>query len=433
MRIFSRLTACALFTCLLLAGQNNDGLTQKERISRIRDLAKRDSGAIPALSAYLSNPDPEVRLEAVKGIVHIGGEASLDPLVQATKDKSPDVQVRATNGLVNFYVPGYVAKGLTAPVTRGARQAKALFDKRNDQVIDPAVSVRPDISEALADEISGPAIVEVKTNAARAAGILRAHSAVPALTGALRHRDSGLILECLVALQKIKDPTAGTALGGPARDLDERVKITALETIGKLRSLEAAPDVRLALSSASTLKVRRAALEALAMLGLSGDRTTFQHFLTESDPELRASALEGLGRIREPEDYPVLERAYNEKDADPRVHLAAAFALAEQGKVDTDQYSPLPYLFDNLAIKARSDAAGAYLAELVRRPEVRSALIPMVPNGSKEQKLALCLVLTQAQSEDVLPVLSKLTADRDPDVSVAAAKAVKTIKARQSS
>src|SRR3954454_3317941 len=230
MRIFSRLTAGALFTCLLLAGQNNDGLTQKERISRIRDLAKRDSGAIPALSAYLSNPDPEVRLEAVKGIVRIGGEGSLDPLVQATKDKNPDVQVRATNGLVNFYVPGYVAKGLTAPVTRGARQAKALFDKRNDQVIDPAVSVRPDISEALADEISGPAIVEVKTNAARAAGILRAHSAVPALTGALRHRDSGLILECLVALQKIKDPTAGTALGGPARDLDERVKITALET-----------------------------------------------------------------------------------------------------------------------------------------------------------------------------------------------------------
>src|SRR3954451_7590060 len=229
MPLFSRLTACAVFTCLLLSAQNNDGLTQKERISRIRELGKRDSGAIPALSAYLSNPDAEARLEAVKSIVRIGGEASLDPLVQATRDKDADVQVRATNGLVNFYVPGYVAKGLTAPVTRGARQAKAMFAKRNDQVIDAAVSVRPDISDALAAEINGPAIVEVKANAARAAGILRAHSAVPALTGALRHKDSGLILECLVALQKIKEPTAGTALGGPARDLDERVKLTALE------------------------------------------------------------------------------------------------------------------------------------------------------------------------------------------------------------
>jgi HEAT repeat protein len=284
----------------------------------------------------------------------------------------------------------------------------------------------------LADEISGPAIVDVKTNAARAAGILRARSTVPALTGALRHKDSALILECLVALQKIKDPAAGTALGGPARDLDERVKITALETIGKLRSLDGAPDVRAALSNARNMKVRRAALEALAMLGISGDRSSFQQYTADCDAELRASALEGLGRIREPEDYPLLERAYNEQNVDPRVHLAAAFALAEQGKVDTGEYSPLPYLFDNLALKSRSDAAEAYLAELVRRPEVRNALIPMIPNGSKDQKLALCSVLTDAQSEEVLPVLEKLTADKDPDVAVAAAKAIKIVKARQS-
>jgi len=371
-------------------------------------------------------------LEAAKAIVRIGGEDSLAPLVQATKDKNPEVQIRATDGLVNFYVPGYVAKGLTAPVTRGVRGAKSLVANRNDQVIDPAVTVRPEISDALAEEISGPAIVDVKTNAARAAGILRARSAVPALAGALRHKDSQLIMECLVALQKIKDPAAGAALAGPARDLDERVKITALETIGKLRTLDAAPDVRAALTSARSMKVRRAALEALAMLGLSGDRGTFRDFLQDPDAELRSSALEGLGRIREPEDYPLLEKAYNEQNADARVHLAAAFALAEQGKVDTGEYSPLPYLFDNLALKARSDAAAAYLAELVRRPEVRSALIPMIPRGSKDQKLALCSVLTEAGTEDVLPVFEKLTGDKDPDVAVAAAKAMKTVKARQS-
>ncbi|MFL6416007.1 MAG: HEAT repeat domain-containing protein [Bryobacteraceae bacterium] len=416
----------------MLAGQSDDGLSSKQQIARIHELGKRDAAAIPALSAYLSNSRPDVRLEAVKAIVRIGGEQSLAPLVQATKDKNPDVQIRATNGLVNFYVPGYVAKGLTGPVTRGVRGAKSLVANRNDQVIDPSVTVRPEISDALAEEISGPAIVDVKTTAARAAGILRARSAVPALDGALRHKDSQLILECLVALQKIKDPAAGATLAGPARDLDERVKLTALETIGKLRTLDAAPDVRAALTTARTLKVRRAALETLAMLGISGDRSTFQNFVQDKDPELRASALEGLGRIREPEDYPLLEKAYNEQNVDPRVHLAAAFALAEQGKVDTGEYSPLPYLFDNLALKSRSDTAAAYLTELVRRPEVRSALIPMIPRGSKDQKLALCSVLTEAGTEDVLPVFEKLTGDKDPDVAVAAAKAMKTVKARQS-
>jgi|tagenome__1003787_1003787.scaffolds.fasta_scaffold20986307_3 HEAT repeat protein len=432
MPFFLRLAACSAVVILSLAGQDNDGLSSKERISRIRDLGKRNSAAIPALSAYLTNPSPDVRLEAVKSIARIGGQESLTPLIQATKDKNPDVQIRATDGLVNFYVPGYIAKGLTAPVTKGVRQAKSFFATRNDQVIDPTVTVRPDVSDALAEEISGPAMVEVKTNAARAAGILRARSAVPALAGALRHKDSQLILECLVALQKIKDPAAGAALAGPARDLDERVKVTALETIGKLRTLDAAPDVRAALSGARSMKVRRAALEALAMLGIAGDRTTFENYAGDSDVELRTSALEGLGRIREPEDYPVLEKAYNEQNTDPRIHLAAAFALAEQGKLDTGEYSPLPYLFDNLGLKSHSDTAAAYLAELVRRPEVRSALIPMIPHGSKDQKLALCSVLAEAGTDDVLPVLEKLTGDRDADVAVAAAKATKTIKARQS-
>jgi len=128
----------------------------------------------------------------------------------------------------------------------------------------------------------------------------------------------------------------------------------------------------------------------------------------------------------------VLEKAYNEQNTDPRIHLAAAFALAEQGKLDTGEYGPLPYLFDNLGLKSHSDTAAAYLAELVRRPEVRSALIPMIPHGSKDQKLALCSVLAEAGTDDVLPVLEKLTGDRDADVAVAAAKATKTIKARQS-
>ena len=60
------------------------------------------------------------------------------------------------------------------------------------------------------------------------------------------------------------------------------------------------------------------------------------------------------------------------------------------------------------------------------------ALIPMIPHGSKDQKLALCSVLTDAGTEDVLPVFEKLTSDKDPDVAVAAGKAMKIVKARQS-
>ena len=48
----------------------------------------------------------DVRLEAVKAIVDIGTQRSLDPLIKACGDNDPEIQIRATDGLVNFYVPG---------------------------------------------------------------------------------------------------------------------------------------------------------------------------------------------------------------------------------------------------------------------------------------------------------------------------------------
>jgi HEAT repeat protein len=429
----SRLGASLLLVCLFVLGQSEEGFSAKQRISRIRDLSKKGAEAIPALTEYLSDNDRDIRLEAVRAMVKIGGEASLTPLVKALRDNDAEVQIRATDGLVNFYLPGYVAKGLTGPVTRGLRQAKSVFSSRNDQVIDPGATVRPDVAQAITAEIGGGASVDARTNAARAAGILRLRASVPALLNSLRARDSQLIFESLVALQKIKDPAAGPGVSPVATDLDERIQITALETIGVLRSLSSAPNVRTALTSAKNIKVRRAALETLAMLGIAGARPIFQQYAEDKDPELRAAALEGLGRIREPEDYPLIERAYNEGDLDWRIHLAAAFALVNEGKVDTSDFSPLPYLLENLTMRSRAGVASAYLAELVRREDVRKALIPLISHAGRDQKLALCSVLGESGSEDVVPVLTSLSRDIDPDVSLAASKALKTLQARRSS
>ncbi len=203
---------CLFVTVQLIAAQSEEQFSTKQRISRIRDLGRRRSDAIPALTAYLTDGDRDIRVEAVKAIVKIGGADSLDPLVKATHDSDSEVEIRATDGLVNYYLPGYVAKGLTAPVTRGVRQAKSVFAQRNDQIIDPSVTVREDIGPALGAEVTGGSSDDARSNAARAAGILRAKAAVPALSGSLRAHNSQLIIECLVALQKIKDPSAGPAV-----------------------------------------------------------------------------------------------------------------------------------------------------------------------------------------------------------------------------
>jgi len=429
-----QLVTCGLFASAFLVAQSEDKFDSKQRISRIRELGKRDNGAIPALSQYLSDPDRDIRMEAVKAIVKLGTEASLAPLATATHDRDPEVEIRATDGLTNYYVPGYVLKGgLTGSPSRGMRQMKSFFASRNDQIIDPDITIRQDVGEAIGAEISGGGSVDARSNAARTAGILRDRPAVPALEQALHAKESQFIFECLVALQKIHDLSAGPAAGSATHDLDERVQATALETVGVLHSLPSAPDVRTVLADPRNIRIRRAALEALAMLAIPGDRPTFRQYLGDQDVELRASALEGLGRIREPEDFPAIQDAYNDKGADWKVHLAAAFALVNEGKVDTSEYSPLLYLMENLDLKGRSGVASAYLSELSRRDEVRTALFPLVAQATKDQKIALCSIFAGTRSNDVTPTLNTLAKDIDPDVAFAASKALRISQSRTAS
>lgn len=430
----SRLLACTAFAVVAAFGQNDSGSTVNQRILSIRDLGKRDYTVIPTIAQYLKDPNRDIRIEAVKAIVRIDTTHSLDALVQATHDNDPEVQIRATDGIVNAYMPGYVAKsGLTGSLTRGVRQVKSFFSSRNDQAVDLDVTVRPEVAQALADEIRGGSSLDARANAALAAGILRARPAVPALVQASHSTHSELISECLVALQKIHDPSAGPGIGFLAHDLDERIQAMALETIGVLRSLQSAPDVRSALSNARSIRIRRAALEALAMLAIPGDRSIFQQYAKNNDAELRSSALEGLGRIREPEDYPTLEAAYNEQNADWRIHLAAAFALADEGKVDTSEFSPLPYLVESLNSKGRAYVANAYLVELARREDVRASLAKLLPETTKDQKIALCSIFGSSHAEDAIPVLNGLAKDLDPDVAFAASRALRIVQTRRPS
>ena len=293
---FRRFVFVSLSAGTVLTAQTEDRYNSNQRILRIRELGKRSVAALPTLAQYLADPDRDIRVEAVKAIVKIDTERSLDSLVLAMRDQDPEVQVRATDGVVNVYVPGYVTHGgLSGAMTHGARQVRSFFATRNDRVVDADVGIRPDAGKALADVVSGGASVEAKANAALAAGILRDQTAVPALEQGLHGKDGDLIFECLIALQKIHATSAGPSVSFLAHDMDERIQTTALETIGILRSTSSAPDVRSAFRSARNAKVRRAALEALAMLGMAEDRSTFSKYSNDQDAELRSSALEGLG------------------------------------------------------------------------------------------------------------------------------------------
>jgi len=402
---------------------------QDIRPKDVREIGKPGSSAIPRLQELLKNPGRDVRLEVVKQLTEIGTQRSLDPLIQATSDNDPEVQMRATDGLVNFYMPGYVQSGIGGSLRRVGTSIKGKFTDVNDQVVEPYVVVRPEVITALGALARGGGSMEVRANAARAIGILRGRAAIPDLVEAAHSKNSDVIYESLVALQKIRDESAGPRITFLLHDLDGKVQIAAVETTGLLRNTAAVPELADVFNRARDIKVKRATLTALAMLPAESSRSLYQQYLRDKDERLRAAAAEGFARLRNPADLPMLEKAWQDETKTPP-RLSLAFAQVMLGKLDLSEFSPFRYLINMLNSASYKGEAFPFLVELARDPKVRQALYQPLASGPKDEKIGLAGVLARSGDSASIAELQKLTNDPDPEVAKEAVRAVRTLQSR---
>ncbi len=404
----------------------------KLRIRIVHDLSHGDPNNLPKLAGYLSDPDISVRIEAVKGIDEIGGPRSVDPLLKALNDVDPEVQIRATDGLVNFYLPGYIKTGLTASIRRVGTSIKGHFTDTNDQVIDPYVQVRPEVIEALGKTARGGSSMDARANAARAIGILRGKAAIPDLIEAIKTKDDQTIYESLVALQKIRDPSAGPRIAFLLRDLNPKVQSSALETIGLLQDRSSIPQVRDALDHARDAKVRRSALTSLAMMPDPSTHSLFLTYLNDKDDNMRCrAAAEGLARAKDPQDLSIVNKAYDDEPRRKRNWATRSRWLVWAGvnRPITRRSIIWCRSFDS---KGYKDVAQAYLIELARDGEVRKALYPYLQQGNatKDQKMGLARVLAASGDRDSVPYLDTLSRDSDSEVAQEGLRCLRILHSR---
>lgn len=422
MRRFSR---SLLVSAFLLGLQAAHAQAPKD----VRAAAKPGVSAIPTVAQYLNSQAVDTRVEAVKQLIAIGGKDTVDPLITATHDADPEVQIRATDGLVNYYLPGYVKQGLGSSLVRAGASVRAKFSDNNDQVIDAFVIVRPEVITALGALARGGASLDSRANACRAIGILRGGAAVPDLIEALRTKDNSVMYEALVAIEKTRDVSAGPRVVYLLRDLDDRVQTTAIETVGLLRTKEALPALRGIVGSPRNIKVERSALFAIAMMPEPQDRDLLLRELAAKDDRVRAAAAEGLGRIGNPADVAALEKVWSgEEKMSPR--LGAAFALLLEGKMELTQEAPFRYLINTLNSAAYKEVSAAYLIEAARKKPVRDALYGPMEQGSRDEKIYLARVLAVSGDQDSVPYLDKLSRDTEPDVAQEGLRALRSLRAR---
>jgi HEAT repeat protein len=395
----------------------------------VRDVAKGGAASIPTLQGYLKGHPPDVRAEAVKQITQIGTVATLDPLLLSLQDDDPQIQILGIDGLVNFYSPGYVKTGIGGSIAKVGSSIKGKFTDTNDLVIDGYVQVRPDVIDGIGKLVTTGVNADVRADAAHAEGILRGKAAMPQLLEAIHSRNSDVIYEALVAIQKIRDESTGPAVQFLLHDLDQRVQIAAIQTTGVLLNKAAVPDLVDVFNHAKDIKVKREALTAIAMLPVPSSRSLYETNMHDKDDRIRAAAAEGYARLRTPSDLPMIDKAWDaETKTAPRLSLA--FAQVMLGKTELSQFSPLQFLVNNLNSAAYNGVAYPFLVELARDKTVREALYGPMATGTKDEKINLARVMARSGDSGSVAPLEKLSRDTDPAVAQEGLKALRTLQSR---
>ena len=144
---------------------------------------------------------------------------------------------------------------------------------------------------------------------------------------------------------------------------------------------------------------------------------------------MRAAAAEGYGRLRNPADVPMLEKAWPD-EGKPQPRLSLAFALVMLGKTEISEFSPLQFLINNLDSSAYKGEALPFLIELARDKRVLQALYTPMLNGTKDEKIGLARVLARSGDKTSEAPLQKLSNDPDSDVAQQGLSSLRTLQAR---
>lgn len=396
------------------------------RIRAIRLLAEADDGFrhLDRLEPLLGDSDEAVRAAVVATLIRTRTVDAQRLLMQATTDVSPRVQSLAVDGLVDFYLPNYIKTGFLSSLRSFASSLKGRFSKPSPLTVSAYVSVNPDTIETIGRVIRQGRSDFAQANAARAAGILLGRAALDDLVAGLRSRNSTIILECLLAIKKLREPSVGPEIVFLLDDPERRIREAATQTVGQLQVREAVPGLVKIVRGGDKANVRVQALIALAKIPGNGQRELFLDQLVDKDKGLRAAAAEGLGRIGNPEDARLLDHHFQlEKSGSVKLSLAFAGVLLGNLVRLNDLVAGLDSTVHRLE-------ARPFLVELARDEDVLKRLYVPLSTGSDAQRRHLAYVMSQSGTADSVPHLEGLTGDSNTNVAAAAIEALRVLRAR---
>jgi len=175
------------------------------------------------LSLKVQNDDESIRVEAIKQLVEIGDERSVELLIQTLKDKDKDVRTLAADALENMgdtSVEPLIDALKDNDWHVRASAAKVLGKIKNTKVVQPLIDALKDIKPL------------VRVNVAYSLGVIKDKQAVSPLIDLLNEKDTFLTKHVKNALKKINTPAAIKAIEKMEKEeIAQRQKVEPEEEI----------------------------------------------------------------------------------------------------------------------------------------------------------------------------------------------------------
>jgi HEAT repeat protein len=331
----SQFFAFVLMSALLLQDPSLDGASPKEREAAVEQMAvlgNRD--AIPVLAGALKKePRTDLRVQIVAALGRIGDKAAVPVLAETLRtDLARDVRLQSIGSLLRLYIPMDDAGPLRSIFNR----VKSVFFVPNRPVVSPEVQVDAAAKEALTQALQKDFNDDVRIEAARALGSLKAKDQVAALAQTLddplSREHEPVRMEIVMTLGTIRNPSAGPALEKALRDPNKRLVGEAILSLGLVGYAQARGTIENMFRTDSDRRIKNRSIEALSLMHDPGSTPLFESLLGHADNYYREMAAEGLARL----DYDA--SGFKERYAQERnqnVRNALAFGLASSGQ---DEY-----------------------------------------------------------------------------------------------
>ena len=385
--------------------------------------------AVPELIELTQDSDGQIRLEALKALVRVNDTRALHSYIRLTRDLETEIRKKSIEGIISVYA--VQGRGFVHGVKKIVGFVNPLSDDYNPLLVEPYIPVSQKVIDALAALLSSPE-TGIRKDAASALGILRGHSALPAIQDLLpREVDDDVKVELIWSIYKIADPEAGVSLVPLIHDPDRKVHDEAIFAVGRLRVREAVqPLMDLYQSGVQERKkilgivpasgsdaLQKRIFEALAFIGHPKSKELFQDVLNHEDEFFRRYASEGLGRIGD-RSYTTLLAGEHLRAESKEVRLALSFALYRLGRDE--------HLVELVGGLGRGDQGFNYLLEL--EPGEIHKLHPYVRSAKDSVKERLLEIVGLRGDRSSLPIVQEMISSKNTDVISAANLALRRIQ-----